>query len=159
MHAKPTWGDTIVVAATEDGFPTWDRDGVPWSKIGTRILEDGGFWAMIVDYAPHPDAGDAWGALVRACADHSVICEGAWGPADDRPGRVYLAVPQATSDADVMSALREAELPCELIQIHPAPSKPKKAAPKKKPAPKKTPAKKPAPKKKPAKTPAKKKRR
>jgi hypothetical protein len=154
MHAKPTWGDTIVVAATEDGFPTWDRDGVPWSKVGTRILEDGGFWAMIVDYAPHPGEGDAWGALVRACADHSVICEGAWGPADGTPGRVYLAVPEATSDADVMSALREAELPCDLIQIHPAPSKPKKSAPKKTPAKKKTPVKKPAPKK-----PAKKNRR
>src|SRR5450432_1792453 len=35
LHAKPTWGDVIVVSPVEDGFPTWDRDGVPWTKVGT----------------------------------------------------------------------------------------------------------------------------
>src|SRR6266542_1789314 len=64
MHAKPTWGDTIVVTPTEDGYPTWDRAGMPWPQIGTRLADDGGRWAMIVDYAPHPGADDAFGELV-----------------------------------------------------------------------------------------------
>jgi hypothetical protein len=121
MHAKPTWGDTIVVDPVEDGFPTWDRDGVPWERIDTRIAEDGGRWAMIVDYAPHPDAKNAFDALVRACAEHDVVCEGAWGPRDGKPGRVYLAVTGELDDAALMKRLRAASLPCELIQIHPAP--------------------------------------
>src|SRR6267142_2013750 len=50
LHAKPTWGDAIVVAPIEDGLPTWDRDGVPWNQLATRISQDGGRWAMIVDY-------------------------------------------------------------------------------------------------------------
>jgi hypothetical protein len=149
MHAKPTWGDTIVVAATEDGFPTWDRDGVPWSKINSRIEVDGGHWAMIVDYAPHPNAADAWSTLVRECANHEIVCEGAWGPEAGKPGRAYLAVAEAMSDVDVMNALLGAGLPCDLMQIHPAPAAPKaKSAAKR--AAKKPAAKKPAPKKKPA---------
>jgi hypothetical protein len=146
MHAKPTWGDTIIVTPTEDGFPTWDRDGVPWSNVSSRIEHDAGHWAMIIDYAPHPNEGDAFGALARACAEHEIVCEGAWGPAQGKPGRAYLAVPEATSDVDVMEALRDAELPCELTQIHPEPQK-KKPAKKRTPPKKKAPAKKPAAKK------------
>jgi len=121
MHAKPTWGDSIVVTPVEDGFPTWDRNGIPWSQITTRLAEDGGRWAMIVDYAPHPDAKDAFGDLARACAEHDVVCEGAWGPRRGEPGRAYFAVSAELSDADLMKALRAADLPCELIQIHPEP--------------------------------------
>jgi len=155
LHAKPTWGDVIVVVPA-DGQLTWDRDGVAWKDIGTRIAEDGGRWAMIVDYAPHP--GDATGnvafdALARACETSDVVCEGAWGPTGDVPGRAYLAV-RGDMDADsVMSSLRAGQLPCELIQIHPAPAKPKAAKPKKQ-APAKPAAKKPAAKKPVAKKPA-----
>src|SRR6476469_927829 len=70
MHAKPTWGDTIVVKEIKGDFPTWDRGGTPWSKISSRILVDGGHWAMIVTYEPHPDGKDAFKALTKACADH-----------------------------------------------------------------------------------------
>src|SRR5512135_3100314 len=59
LHAKPTWGDVIVVSPVEDGLPTWDRDGAAWKDIGKRIAEDGGRWAMILDYTPHP--GDPTG--------------------------------------------------------------------------------------------------
>lgn len=121
MHAKPTWGDTIVVEPTKDGFPTWDRGGVPWAQIGSRIAEDGGRWAMIVDYLPHPDAKDAFTAIARACAEHDVVCEGAWGARGREPGRVYLAVKNELGDAVLMAGLRSVELPCELIQIHPEP--------------------------------------
>ncbi len=136
LHAKPTWGDVIVVSPVDDGLPTWDREGVAWKDIGKRIAEDGGRWAMIVDYSPHP--GDATGdaaykALARACEAADVVCEGAWGPGK-QPGRTYLAVRNDRTAAQIMSALREAELPCELIQVHPAPVAAKKPASKKKPA-------------------------
>ena len=127
MHAKPTWGDVIVVSPVEDGFPTWDRGGVPWKQIDRRIFEDGGRWAMILDYVPHPDdktGNKAYGALAHACAEHDIVCEGAWGPRNGDPGRAYLAVLSKLSDVAVMSHLREAELPCDLIQIHPEPVKP-----------------------------------
>lgn len=130
MHAKPTWGDTIVVHPVKDGFPTWDRKRVAWGKIGSRILVDGGHWAMIVHYEPHPDAKDAIRALAKACADQDVVCEHAIAPREGRPGTVYLAVPANLSDAQVMKTLRDEELPCELIQVHPP-------LPKKKPATKK----------------------
>jgi len=121
LHAKPTWGDVVVVSPVEDGFPTWDRQGVAWTKIGTRIAEDGGRWAMIVDYAPN-GKGDAFGALVRACAEHNIVCEGAVGPRNGRPGRSYLAVRNELTDVNVMSLLRTAALPCKLFQIHPKPA-------------------------------------
>jgi hypothetical protein len=133
MHAKPTWGDTIVVKEIKGDFPTWDRGGTPWGKISSRILVDGGRWAMIVHYEPHPDGKDAFKALDKACLDHDIICEGAVGPRNGRPGTAYLAVPVALSDTHVMKALRDEELPCELTQVHPKPS----AKPKKKPVKKK----------------------
>ncbi len=161
LHAKPTWGDTIVVTPDDGGVLTWDRNNVAFARVDTRIHEDGDRWAMIVDYMPHPGSPDAdrtYAMLARACAEHDVVCEGAWGPRNGDPGRVYLAVKDALSDADLMRALRGAELPCELIQVHPTPSR---ASAKKKPAAKKRPAKKasaaPAKKKLPAK-PARKKR-
>jgi len=127
-HAKPTWGDTVVVRPVEEGLPTWDRGGVPWAEIGTRIADDGGRWAMIVDYAPHPDAANAFDALVRACAEHEVVCEGAWAPrastdtgGDGVPGRAYLALRAELSDVELMRRLRAAALPCELVQVHPTP--------------------------------------
>lgn len=150
MHAKPTWGDTIIVSPVEQGFPTWDRGGVPWEQIGTRIEEDGGRWAMIVDYAPHPDAADAFTALAQACAAHEVVCEGAWGPRDGRPGRAYLAVKDELGDTELMRRLREAALPCELVQIHPAPPPPASAKRTARPAAATKPAVKPAAATKPA---------
>ena len=125
-HAKPTWGDVIVVSPVPRGFPTWDRDGTEWKDIGSRIAEDGGRWAMIVDYVPHPgDArGAAYDALARACDAADVVCEGAWPPDAKQAGRVFLAVRHERAAEHVMSALRDAELPCELIQVHPAPAKP-----------------------------------
>lgn len=119
LHAKPTWGDIIVVSPDDDGVLTWDRGGVPWTQLGTRIAEDGGRWAMIVDYAPHPDGDHALRALAHACAEHDVVCEGAFAPRDGKPGRAYLAVKDELGDFALMARLRDAELPCELIQVHP----------------------------------------
>ncbi len=121
LHAKPTWGDVIVVSPDDDGVLTWDRGGVPWDKISTRIAEDSGRWAMIIDYAPHPDTKDALRELATACAEHAVVCEGAFAPRDGKPGRAYLAVTSELTDVVLMARLRAAELPCELTQLHPPP--------------------------------------
>jgi hypothetical protein len=128
-HAKPTWGDVIIVAPADNGLPTWDRDGVPWPQIGTRVAEDGGRWAMIVDYLPHADTPPrrALAALTDACGAHDIVCELAWPPRDREPGRAYLAVPVELRHIDAMRELRAAELPCELAQIHPPPVKPSKS--------------------------------
>ncbi|MGE0550365.1 MAG: hypothetical protein AB7O24_06775 [Kofleriaceae bacterium] len=124
MHAKPTWGDTIVVSPVKDGFPTWDREGTPWRLISSRIVEDGGRWAMIVDYAPRGVSGDeAFQALARACDHDRVVCEGAWGPTEKEPGRAYLAVQREMNADVVMAKLLAADLPCRLIQVHPEPKK------------------------------------
>jgi hypothetical protein len=150
MHAKPTWGDVIVVKPVEDGLPTWDRDGVSWAQLGKRILEDGGRWAMIVDYRPNTSGQSAFDAMARACAELDIVCEGAWGPERAQAGRVYLAVKNGTSDTAVMNHLRRAELPCILEQIHPAPPAPKaKVKATAKPKPKSKPKPKPKPKAKP----------
>ena len=144
LHAKPTWGDVIVVVPVAEGLPTWDRDGVAWKQIGTRIAEDGGRWAMILDYAPHPgdDSGQvAFAALAKACENADIVCEGAWGPQGSVPGRAYLAVKDEVQVEAVMASLRAAALPCELTQIHPAPAKPANKA---KPAAKKKAAAKPS---------------
>ena len=128
MHAKPTWGDTIVVRPTRNGGPpTWDRGGVPWKQISTKIVEDGGRWAMIIDYAPSTSADEAFAALGRACDDAKIVCEGAWGPRDSEPGRVYLAVQKELTADQVMGILVGASLPMELIQIHPEPKKKQRA--------------------------------
>lgn len=129
MHAKPTWGDTIVVLPTKNQL-TWDRSGVKWAEIGTRIVEDGGRWAMILDYLPHADitAPDAIGALAKACDAERIVCEGARSPRDGNPGRVYLAVPKDSTVDAVMTRLTAAGLPMQLHLVHPEPRKPQRAS-------------------------------
>jgi hypothetical protein len=143
LHAKPTWGDVIVVSPDEDdedAFLTWDAKGVAFSKIGTRILEDSGRYAMIVDYKPRKDdpTGDtAFAAIAKACEiskkleTNDIVCEGAYGPDGKTPGRIYMAVKDALEPVDVMTQLDDAEPPATLIQIHPAI---RKAKPKARPA-------------------------
>lgn len=124
LHAKPTWGDTIVVSPVEDGLLTWDRAGVPWKDIGKRLVHDGGRWAMIIDYrgAAGDDSGDAaYDAIASACRELDVICEGAWAPEDGELGRAYLAVPTELTTLLVMTALHSVAVGCHLVQVHPAP--------------------------------------
>ncbi|HEY4175696.1 MAG TPA: hypothetical protein VGM90_02630 [Kofleriaceae bacterium] len=124
MHAKPTWGDTIIVTPTKGTFPTWDRDGVPWKQINSKILDDGGRWAMIIDYKPQQGSTDeAFAALGKACDSHKIVCEGAWAPRDSDPGRAYLAVQKELTADAVMAKLEEANLPVIITQIHPEPKK------------------------------------
>jgi hypothetical protein len=132
LHAKPTWGDVIIVTPVKGSFPTWDADGA--ADVDSRIEEDGGRWAMIVSYLPSGDADDCFDALNEACANLDIVCEGATEPRGAKPGYAYLAVKYEFTDHVVMRHLEEAELPCKLAQIHPPPAKPAKAVKKKKPA-------------------------
>lgn len=60
LHAKPTYGDVLVVVPDpDDGMLTWDSNGVPFDELSTRIEEDDGRWAMILDYELTADAKDA----------------------------------------------------------------------------------------------------
>jgi len=148
MHAKPTWGDVIVVSPVADGLPTWDSNNIAWSKIGTRILEDSGRFAMIVNFTPpstDASGGVAFGALDKTCAALDIVCEGCYGPTDGRPGCVYLAVPGQLEPEDVMAVLDA--VPAKLEQIHPEPPRKKRAGKQPKPVAKpakKSPAKKAA---------------
>ncbi|CAN5198391.1 hypothetical protein BH11MYX1_BH11MYX1_37610 [soil metagenome] len=119
LHAKPTWGDVIVVTPRR-GVPTWDR-------AHAEVLEDGGRWAMILEYAPREthDGEDeedpCFDALVEACAELEVVCERSFSPKGRPRGRAYLAVKQGTTDKAVMNHLTRAELACRITQVFPKP--------------------------------------
>ncbi|MEJ7597105.1 MAG: hypothetical protein WKG01_04275 [Kofleriaceae bacterium] len=147
LHAKPTWGDVVMVSPDSDGTPTWDAGGTAWSDLASRLLEDSGRFAMIVDYAPRKGAADgaaAFRAIAKACeiskqlADNDIVCESEYGPTPEDAGRVYLAVKDALEPADVMTRLHAAKPPCALTQIHPELPAPKarRKAKATKPAPK-----------------------
>lgn len=129
LHAKPTWGDVIVVSPIEGQQLTWDGDGVAYSEIDTRIEEDGGRYAVIIGYMPHAgtSTNDAFkaicGVFERRGGDLSeadAVCEGATLPNQERPGRVYLAAKYDLSPETVMQRLRAANLPCDLTLFHPS---------------------------------------
>jgi hypothetical protein len=119
LYAKPTYGDVIIVAPDEqDGVLTWE-DGA-----GDRpdIDEDGGRWAMIVEYRLAPGADDvdaAFRALDVAGEKADVMVEGAWTPRDGEPGRAYLAVPASMDVKAVLAKLKEAGVPLVFEVVHP----------------------------------------
>jgi len=153
LHAKPTWGDTIVVSPVAGGLPTWDSGGVEWDEIGTRLLVDSGRHAIIIDYAPKkgdPGGHKAFSAIAAACRELDVACEGCFGPDGKTPGRVYLAANDALTPEAVMERLRTGKPPHVVTQIHADVAQAKKPAAKKatkKPAAKKPAAKKSSPRK------------
>ena len=122
LHAKPTYGDVIVVEPDDEGMLVWDAGGVPWKKIGTRIEEDGGRYAAIVDYLPGKglDAHPVFGALRATAAKLKIITEGCFGPRDKEPGRVYFAVPEKVTPAAMMKQLKTAKTKVKLTLVHPA---------------------------------------
>jgi hypothetical protein len=128
LHAKPTWGDVIVVTPADGRHLTWNGDGVAYSEIGTLIEEDGGRFAVIIGYTPHAGTtdNDAFKALadvferdVADLSDADAVCEHAIAPNGERPGRAYLAVKYDLLPATVMERLHAANLPCDVTLIHP----------------------------------------
>ena len=85
LHAKPTYGDVVRAERSDDGNLEWDRGGVAQAKIVERLHEDGGRYALIVDYTMRTDAD--FGALVAALErKHDVVGEGCFGPRGEEPG-------------------------------------------------------------------------
>jgi hypothetical protein len=129
MHAKPTWGDVIVVTPVDGQRLTWNGEGATYAEIGKRIEEDGGRYAVIIGYTPHSgtSANDAFRALadvfeqgVADLADAEAVCEHAIAPRGERPGRACFAVKYDLLPDALMERLRAATLPCDVILIHPA---------------------------------------
>ena len=123
LHAKPTCDDEIVVVPDADGFLEWDRAGVPFEAIASRLAHDSGRWAMILDWTPHAGTGvqAAWTKFVAACNAADCVPEGSRRPDTDVPGRAYLAVPRNLRVDDVLTRLRSAGLPMDLTLVHPLP--------------------------------------
>jgi len=136
LHAKPTYGDVIAAFRDDrfDGNWAWDREGVPYARVGQRLHTDGERYALIVDYSMRTDAD--FGALVAALErQHAIVAEGCFGPRGEDPGRLYLAAPRSLPPSAVMAAAEKLGRGFRFELVHPVP--PKKAA-KKPPAKKKT---------------------
>src|SRR6185503_6020469 len=138
-----------------DGNWAWDREGVPYARVGQRLHTDGERYALIVDYSMRTDAD--FGALVAALErQHAIVAEGCFGPRGEDPGRLYLAAPRSLPPSAVMAAAEKLGRGFRFELVHPVPPKkktkkkptkqvattPKKRAATKKPA--RTSAKKPA---------------
>lgn len=120
LHAKPTFGDVIVVEPDADGVLSWDRGG-DFDDVDGRIEDDGGRYALIVDYAVAADAdvNAEFATLCRAARAADVMPEGCFGPRGEEPGRLYLAAPDALEPDDVLKVLREGGAACSLTLVHP----------------------------------------
>jgi hypothetical protein len=120
LHAKPTYGDEIVVVPGDDGFLEWDRgDGDP--DRGERIARDGGRYALIIDYMP-PDLEAVQPTFEAICAtarSRDVVPEGCFGPRDGKPGRAYFAAPNTLTPPQLMSLLAGGVPDCAFTLIHP----------------------------------------
>lgn len=136
LYPKPTYGDVIEVIRNP-GYANayaWDRSGLPWSRIGERIHVDGRRYTGIVDY----ELGN--GADFRELAqwlksEHDIVAEGGFAPEGDRPGRLYLAIPDDLEIDDVLAEMDDVFEGFVFTRIYPpsAPPAPtKKSAAKKK---------------------------
>jgi hypothetical protein len=106
LHAKPTYGDVIEVLRHGDGMLEWDRQGVDFPEISTRILEDGGRWVAIIDYwpsRPTSDVRSTFEELGAAAAARDIAIEGA--VVRKHRGCAYMAVPNSMSHADLVAWL------------------------------------------------------
>ncbi len=120
LHAKPTYGDIIAAVpdAAQEHPRVWNRSGAPFEQLGERIHQDGGRYAAIVDYVPELEP--RFEELSRWLEhERDVIPEGCYGPGDDKPGRLYLAVREEVEPPVLFAALRE-RFGEGLTWVHPA---------------------------------------
>jgi hypothetical protein len=122
LHAKPTYEDVIEVETNgDDGMLEWDRQDVPFEQTGSRLYEDSGRWAVMIDYEPG-QSGDLSGtfkALDIAAEEADIAVEGAFVRDDDRSGRAYLAVPCSMEVTDVLAWLRSPDVNLRFTLVHP----------------------------------------
>jgi hypothetical protein len=121
FHAKPTYEDVVIVEPDpDDGMLVWDGGGVAFEEIGTRIAQDGGRYALIVDYeVVEGRVDDVFKRLTLVAELAGVVLEGCYGPKPGKPGRAYLAAPNVMDAADVLGRLEAAALPVKLTLVHP----------------------------------------
>ena len=122
LHAKPTYGDVIVVAPDSDGMLAWDAGGVEFEDIGARIEQDEGRWVAIIDYGPRPPRKDLQAAFREfdiAAENIDIAVEGAFVRAGGHTARAYLAVPRRMTLQDVLDWLRSEPVPLEFTLVHP----------------------------------------
>ena len=123
LHAKPTYGDVLVVEFDPTyNKLTWDANGVPFERIDERIAEDGGRYAAIIDYdllPPTANAQAAFKLLDVAGEKMNIAVEGMCAPKRGNPGRAYLAVPSDLPPMVVMADFDEHDLPMKLTLVHP----------------------------------------
>jgi hypothetical protein len=121
-HAKPTYGDVVLAK----------RDlelEVPyaWNAAGMHLHDDGGRYAAIVDY--HAARSESFKRLcVWLRKTHGVMTEGCYGPREDKPGRLYLAVPKKLKMPALMREADARFASMKLTQIHPPVRQPSRRA-------------------------------
>ncbi len=121
LRGKPTYGDVVVVTPDADGVLAWDSEQPP-DDLEDRIIEDGGRWLMILEYALVDAGGDAqraFAALDVAAQRSDIVVEGCFGPTGGEPGLACLAVPDRLDVDQVLAHLERQRLPVTLSLVHP----------------------------------------
>jgi hypothetical protein len=121
LYAKPTYEDVIVVEPDlTDGMLMWDGDGVAFEEMDSGIAEDGGRYALVIDYEViDASVENTFTRLKLAAELAGIALEGCYGPKPGKPGRAYLAAPNEMAVADVLGRLEAAALPVKLTLVHP----------------------------------------
>jgi hypothetical protein len=120
LHAKPTYGDVIEVrqAADQPGLLSWNAAGRSYDEICAALVEDGGRYAVIVDY--RCDDVSRFGAMTAwAKREGDLECEGSSGPRDGVPGRLYIAARYAIGTDAIMRFLGGNSLGFRFELVHP----------------------------------------
>lgn len=120
LHAKPTCGDVIEVRQTADqpDFLSWNAAGRSYDAICGALVEDGGRYALIVDYTC-PDAGRFAAMTSWAKDEGDLECEGSSGPRGGQPGRLYVAARYASCTDLIMRFLAGNPFGFAFELIHP----------------------------------------
>jgi hypothetical protein len=122
LHAKPTYGDVIVVSPDEERVLSWDGGGRGYDEVCESLIEDSGRWVMILDYEVRPPAAtsqEAFSALDIVGESVDIAVEGCFAPSATRPGRAYLAIPASMNVEQALALLQSARLPMSLTLVHP----------------------------------------
>lgn len=120
LHAKPTYGDVIEVLQAEDqpGRLSWNAAGRSYDEICASLVEDGGRYAVIVDYTC--DDVSRFATMTSwAKREGDLECEGSKGPRNDRPGRLYIAARYVVATDAVMRFLAGNSLGFRFELVHP----------------------------------------
>jgi hypothetical protein len=115
-YATPTYGDVVVAKRDKEFNDHWAFETTrPYGMSIDDLHAHGGRYAMIVDFTPGGRHRGPWFPDRRDIMSSIAIEPG------DGPGRVYFAVPDKITPADVMAALADSHPKFDFTQIHPKP--------------------------------------